>query len=94
MLNSIIAMRKRIYSIFFILIFAIPAITVSARQEALYEVKISSPTDGAAVQGIVEILGNTETDDFLNYEISFSLSTNGASALRASASNRSTSVLL
>ena len=50
-----------------------PSLSAHALQQAEYEIKLISPQNGEAVQGLVEIFGTTETDEFIDYEISFSL---------------------
>jgi hypothetical protein len=52
-----------------------PTSSAKALQQAEYEIKLISPGEGSAVQGLVEILGTTDTDDFVDYEISFSIMT-------------------
>lgn len=62
--------------VFFCLIIS-PNLTVLAFQQAEYEIKLISPGNGDAVQGLVEIFGTTKTDDFIDYELSFSLMNDG-----------------
>ncbi len=63
--------------LFFVLF---PNMSAHALQQAEYEIKLISPGEGSAVQGLVEILGTTETNDFIDYEISFSIMSEGVQA--------------
>ncbi len=56
-----------------VLLFIGQNFTSSGLQQAEYEIKMISPVAGSAVQGLVEIIGTTKTDDFEDFDISFSL---------------------
>ncbi len=68
-------MRQLNLCLSFIILLIFSTNSAYAHQQAEFEIKLISPIEGAAVQGLVQILGTTETDDFLDYEISFSIMT-------------------
>ena len=69
MLNSFVAMRRIFAGLLCLLLTLLAA--SSALAQASFDVLIESPVAGQAVQGQVEIIGNTDTFDFLAYELSF-----------------------
>lgn len=70
MLNSTIAMKRFISCSLCLYMILLGTIPVSAQAE--FDVIIQSPTAGQAVQGLVAVTGNTDTFDFLSYDLAFS----------------------
>lgn len=74
MLNSIVAMRyNSILYVFLDLIVSI-GLSASIRFQAELDVNIQSPNPGEAVQGLVQIIGNTDIEGFASSELAFSFS--------------------
>lgn len=70
MLNSLVAMRRILVGLPCLLLTLLAASRALA--QASFDVLIESPVAGQAVQGQVQISGNTDTFDFEAYELSFS----------------------
>lgn len=72
MLNSIVAMRlKAILCVFWYLTFLI-SLTAASPFQASTDAVIQSPLPGEAVQGLVQIKGNTLVEEFAGFELAFS----------------------
>lgn len=72
MLNSIVTMHgKVILSVFWYLIILI-GLTAANPLQASFDATIESPLAGEAVQGLVQIKGNTLVEDFSSFELAFS----------------------
>ena len=69
MLNSTIAMKRFLTCVLFLYLILLLTSPVFAQAE--YDVVIQSPAAGQAVQGLVPVTGNTDTFDFLAYDLSF-----------------------
>jgi hypothetical protein len=75
MLNSIVAMRAKAILSYFLYLTAYLGLIAANPFQGTLEATIDSPLPGEAVQGLVQIKGNTLIEDFSAYELAFSFKT-------------------
>jgi hypothetical protein len=76
MLNSIVAMRAKAILSYFLCLTSFVGLIAANQFQVTLEATIESPLPGEAVQGLVQIKGNTLIEGFSAYELAFSFKSN------------------